>query len=90
MNCTCNSNWLPIHYPNEQQWCVCGRNYQLHDYEGNLIETGQYNFYKDLTLIQDYAIQKTIVTSHWINFEFPIEEDLLKLKDKIKLYVLMS
>jgi hypothetical protein len=81
---------LPIYSPNEQQHCVCGQYYELRDYESNLIEKGYFDFYKDLTVVQDYAVQKTYVVAHWINMEFPIEEDLLKLKDKIKLYVLMS
>jgi len=89
--CTCNDHqMLPVNCTNKQQTCVCGQYYELRDYESNIIETGHYNFYKDLTVIQDYSIQKTLVTSRWINMEFPMEENLLKLKDKIKLYVLMS
>lgn len=91
MTCTCNHHiMLPITKPNEQQHCVCGEYYELRDYESNLIEIGYFNFHKDLTVVQDYTVQKTYVVSHWMNMEIPLEEDLIKLKDKIKLYVLMS
>ncbi len=81
---------LPVKYPNDQQSCICGQYYELRDYESNLIEIGYFNFYKDFAVVQEYTVQKTYVVSHWMNMEFPMEEDLLKLKDKIKLYVLMS
>lgn len=88
--CSCGQEMLPIDSPNQQQWCVCGQYYRLSDYSGNLTEEGYLNFYKDLTLVQDYELDQTLLTSRWICMTFPLENDLDKLLNKVKLYVLCS
>lgn len=90
MSCTCNRELLPKRNNNVSQYCVCGSYSQLTDYENNIMEQSFFNFYKDLSVHQDYVLNITTVSSPWLNMEFPLVEDEKELMNKIKIYVLMT